>query len=158
MRYGAAVIVQVVWALCVRIVRTAVDRKISSVVDRDLILIEVLVLGEVRSTIELDPGRIRTPPIPHHEMPDAGKITLARQLIFAGQSWIARRHLRIVPHKLQHGQHPLLDRKSVVAQKPGAVGVLEAIYHIAQQSRVARIENRILIVTLARWRAVGKEL
>src|SRR6266498_4553615 len=115
-------------ALRVGVIRATVDRQMAVVVDRDLVLIEVLVFGEIRSTIKLDPGRFRSPAIPHHKMSDAGKVALARQLVFAGQSWVSRCDFGIVPQKLQNRQHPLLREEPALAQKPGAVGVLETVY------------------------------
>src|SRR5438094_7315180 len=41
---------------------------------------------------------------------------------------------------------------------PRAIRIFEAIYRVTQQGGVSRIENRILIVTLAGGRAVGKKL
>src|ERR1700723_461818 len=116
MGYGTTEGVQVMWAFGVRVVGSAVDGKITAVVDRELILIEVLVLGEIWPTIELEPGRIRLPTIPHHEMSDTGEVALARQFDFAGQSRISWRNLRIVPQKLQNRQHPLLGKKATVAE------------------------------------------
>ena len=70
MGHSAAVVIQIVRTFRVGVVRAAVDCKISAMVNRELILIEVLMLGEVGPAIELDPGRFRLPTIPHHEMPD----------------------------------------------------------------------------------------
>src|SRR5579864_1244948 len=88
MRHGAAVVIQIVRTFRVSVIRTAVDCQISAMVNRELILIEMLVLGEVGPAIELDPGRFWLPTIPHHEMPDTGEVALARQLFFTAQSRI----------------------------------------------------------------------
>src|SRR5579859_1722183 len=97
MRDRAAVVIQIVRTFCVRVIRTAVDGKIAAMVNRELILIEVLVLGEIWPTIELDPGRFRLPAIPHDEMPDAWEVALAWQLLFTAQSRIPWSDLRVIP-------------------------------------------------------------
>src|SRR5579872_5299421 len=96
MSHRAAVVIQIVRTFGVGVIRTAVDGKISAVVNRELILIEVLVLGEIWPAIELDPGRFRLPAIPHDEMPDAREVTVARQLLFTAQSGIPWSDLRVV--------------------------------------------------------------
>src|SRR6266568_5902212 len=54
--YGAAIIIEVVRALAICVISATVDRQVTLMVDRDLVLIEVLVFGQIRTTIEFDPG------------------------------------------------------------------------------------------------------
>src|SRR5690348_5715407 len=97
MRDRAAVVIQIVRTFGVGVIRTAVDCKISAVVNRELILIEVLMLGEIWPAIELDPGRFLLPTVPHDEMPDAWEVALAWQLLFTAQSRIPWCNFRIIP-------------------------------------------------------------
>src|SRR5436190_23817633 len=75
-RHGAPVIIQIMRTLGVGVIRTAVDGQVSLVVDRKLILIEMLMLGEIRSAVEFDPSRIRFPPVSHYQMTNPRKVAL----------------------------------------------------------------------------------
>ena len=52
----APVVVEIVRALAVGVVSPTVNGQIATVIDRDLVLIEVLMFGEVWAAVEFDPG------------------------------------------------------------------------------------------------------
>src|SRR6185503_17568249 len=54
-RDRAAVVVQIVRTLGVRVVSAALSREISFVVDDEMVLVQVIVFSEVRARVELDP-------------------------------------------------------------------------------------------------------
>src|ERR1700693_1058192 len=128
------------------------------VINRKLILIEMLVFGEIGSAIEFDPSRIRFPAVPDYKMADTWEVTLAWQLTVSGKCRISRRDLWVVPQKFQNRQHPLLAEETAFAQKPRAVWILEPIHGITQQSCVSCVQNRIFVIAFARRRAIGKQL
>src|SRR5258705_1234144 len=70
---GAAVVVQVVRAFSVGVVGATFGSQIALVVDGEMILIKVVVLGEVRTRIKLNPGRIGTEPITHYQVTNSSK-------------------------------------------------------------------------------------
>ena len=155
---GAPVIVEIVWALAVGVVSPAVDRQITAVIDRDLVLIEMLVFGQVRPAIEFNPGRVRLPSVAHDQMSYAGKIVLPRQLILAGKRWIARRDFRVVPKELENRKGPLFWEEAALAKEPRAVGILKAIDGVPENGSVAQIQNWIFVITFARGCAVREQL
>ena len=113
-RHSSTVVIQVVRALRVGVVRTAIDRQVTAVINRELVLVEVLVFGEIWTAVELNPGRIRLPAVPHHQVTHASEIALARKFLFTGQSWISRVDFRIVPKKLQDRKHHWLGKNPLL--------------------------------------------
>src|SRR5438477_7759464 len=81
-RHGAPVIIQIVWTLGIGVISAAVDGQVSLVINRELILIEMLMFGEVWSAIEFNPGGIWFPAVSNHQMTNSREITLVRQLGF----------------------------------------------------------------------------
>src|SRR5580700_270201 len=126
--------------------------------DRDLVLIEVLMFGQVWPAVEFDPGRVRLPSTTHDQMSHTRKIVLPRQFIFAGKRWIARRDFRVVPKELENGNGPLFWEEATLGQEPRAVGILKAIDDVCENRRVAQIQNWIFVITFARGRAIRKQL
>ena len=156
-RHGAAIVIQIMRTLGLGVVGAAVDCEITVVVNGELVLVEMLMLGEIRTAIELDPGGVRLPAIPHHKLADTGEIPLPRQLAFTRQRRIARHNLRIIPQKFQDRQHPLLGRETALPQKPRTVRILESVYGIAQTRLNRASPARAILDLLPRRRAIGKK-
>src|SRR5437667_8237168 len=100
----------------------------------------MLMFGEIRPAIEFNPGRVRFPAVSNHQMANPRKIALAGQLTFSSESRISRCNFWVVPQKFQNREHPILAEKTGLAEKPGAIRILETIDGIAQQSRVSRVQ------------------
>ena len=64
----APVIVEIVRALAVGVVSPTVNCQIAAVIDRDLVLVEMLMFGQVRPAVEFNPGRVRLPSTAHDQM------------------------------------------------------------------------------------------
>src|SRR5207245_1881842 len=88
---SAPVIVQIMRALRVVVICAAIDGQVALVIDRELILIEMLMFREIWTAIELDPGGVRLPSVAHDQVPHSWKVSLARQFPFVRQGRIAWR-------------------------------------------------------------------
>src|SRR3954452_20008192 len=64
----APVVVEIVRALAIGVISPAVDCQITAVIDRDLVLIEMLMFRQVRPAVEFNPGGVRLPSSAHNEM------------------------------------------------------------------------------------------
>ena len=84
-----------------------VNCQISPMIDSEMILAQMLMLGEVRSAIEFNPRRAASQPAAHHHMSHAREELLPWQLKGCVKSRIARNDTRIVPEKIQHSKNPL---------------------------------------------------
>ena len=151
---GAPVVVEVVRALRVRVVHPAVDGQIALVVDDEVALVEVVMLGEVRSRVELDPGRVRPPAVAHHEVADAAEELRPRQLGVGGRPRVPRRDGGVAPQELEDGNGPLLGQPAALALDPGRERVLEAVDGVAEHDVVQGLQVRPLVVVVPRRRAV----
>ena len=154
----AAVVVEVVRALGVGVVGAAVDREVALAVDREAPGVEVVVLREVGAAGELDPGRVRRPPVADHEVADAGEEPMARQLGGARRGRVARHDLRVVPQELEHRNAPARREPAALPEEEGRVRVLEAVHRVAEDDAVDLVEVRELVVVVAGARAVGQQL
>src|SRR5262249_39034404 len=100
--HGSAIVVEIVRTFRVGVIRAAVDGQISPAVNRELVLVEMLMLGEVRAAIEFDPGRVLVPAISHYQMPNPSKVSLAWQFALFSQSGITWCDLGVIPEKFQY--------------------------------------------------------
>src|SRR5260370_41990342 len=82
---------------------------------------------------------------------------MTRQLTLAGERWIARCDLRVVPKELENRKGPLFWEETALAQKPRAVWILKSIDGITKNGSVAQIQNWIFVITFARGRAIRKQ-
>ena len=152
--HGAAVVVEVVRALGVGVVHPAVDGEVALVVDDEVPLIEVVVLGEIRARVELDPRRVRPPAVAHHEVADAAEELRPGQLGVGGGGGVARRHARVAPQELEHGDRPLLRHPAALPLDPRREGILEAVDGVAEHGVVQRLQVGPLVVVVAGGRPV----
>ena len=79
----------------------------------------------------------------------ARKIVLPRQLTLAGERWIARRDLRVVPKELKNRYRPLFWEEAALAQEPRAIRILKSIDGVTENGSVAQIQNWIFVITFA---------
>src|SRR6185503_10699854 len=100
---GAAVVVQVVRTFSVGVVGATFGSQIAFVIDGEMVLIKVVVFSEIRTRIELNPGRVGTEPITHDQVTNSSKEIVAGNLGVVCVSRIARDDLLVVPQKLSNG-------------------------------------------------------
>ena len=117
----ATVIVQVMRTLGVRVVGATLSRQIPFVINDKMILIEMLVLSEIWTGVELNPGGIRTKAIAHNQMTDAAKEITARNFCARAdrQDFVALR----------------LDRPTETALSRRATSVARASHSCAETMR-----------------------
>ena len=137
---GAPVVVQVVRALGVGVVGARVDGQVALVVDREVVRVEVVVLGEVRArrrtAIQVEsgpqPSRSTRWPTPREE-------PLARQLGLGGRARDrAARPLSSRHRNSSTGMLHFAGSQPLSLQEPGRVGVLEAMHRVAEDHVVER--------------------
>src|SRR5258705_12813249 len=128
---GAAVVVQIVRALSVGIVGATFGGQIAFVVDGEMVLIKMVVLGEVGTRIEFNPGRVGPEPITHDQVTNSPKEVVAGNLGVVCVSWIPRDNVLVIPQKLSNGNAVIFARRpSAVAQDPGGKWIFETIDRI----------------------------
>ena len=156
---GAPVVVQVVRALGVRVVGAGVEGEVALVVDRELVRVEVVVLGEVGTAGELDPGRRPVPSrraAPRGRRPGtAARAAAPRRVVVAGSrgTTVSSRH-----RNSSTGMRQRRGQPAALLEQPGRERVLEAMHGVAEHHAVDGVEVRELVVVVARRRAVGQDL
>src|SRR5665213_109128 len=78
-RDGAAIVVQIMWALRLRVIGAAVDGKVPAVINGEMSAVQMLMLGQVRSAIEFDAGGVRPPSIAEYDLVDSGEMPMVRK-------------------------------------------------------------------------------
>src|SRR6266508_753707 len=156
---SAPVVVQVVRTLSVSVVGATFGGEITFVVNQEMVLIKVVVLSEVWTRIELNPGRIGSEAVAHYEVSNSAKEVVAGNLCIVCVSRIARGTCRVVPQKLSDRNSTIFARgPTALSQQPCRKGIFETINGIAEADVVFPLEVRKFIVIIARGCAIGKHL
>src|ERR1044072_177483 len=157
MRDRSPVVVQIVRTLRIGVVSATLSCQIALVINDEMVLVEMIVLCEIRTGVELYPRRIRTKSIAHDQVTNAAKQMRARNLRGRAVGGIARRYIRIVPQKLRYRDAPFwLRGPAALAQKPCCIRILEAIDRISKTDIVFPLEVRKLVIVVASSRTVGQ--
>src|ERR1700752_190318 len=155
---GPAIVVQIVRALCIRIVGPTLSCQITLVINNEMILVEMIVLTEIWTRVELDPGRIRTKPVAHNQVTNATKKITARYLRACAVGRIPWGNVWVVPEKLCYRHAPLwLRGPATLAQKPCGVRIFEAIDGVTKTDIVFPLQVWKLIIVVTRGRAVRQD-
>ena len=137
-RDRAPVVVQVVRALGVGVVGARVERKVALVEDRELVGVEVVVLGEVGAAGELDPGGVRDPSRFASAGARSPEQALPRQFLRPRERRVAcDDRERSLQRNSSTGNRPLGGKPPALLQEPGRVRVLEAVDRVAEHDVVA---------------------
>src|SRR6185503_11978355 len=144
-------------ALCIRVVGATLSCQVTLVINDEMILIEMIVLCEIWTGVELNPGGIRTKSIAHNQVTNAAEKIRTWNLRARAVGGIARRYVWIVPQKLRYRDAPFwLRGPATLAQKPCCIRILEAIDRITKTDIVFPLQIRKFVIVVARSRTVGQ--
>src|SRR6185503_14912854 len=144
-------------ALCIRVVGATLSCQVTLVINDEMILIEMIVLCEIWTGVELNPGGIRTKSIAHNQVTNAAEKIGTWNLRARAVGGIARRYVWIVPQKLRYRDAPFwLRGPATLAQKPCCIRILETIDRITKADIVFPLQVRKLVIVVTSSCPIGE--
>src|SRR5690349_13038804 len=112
-----------------------------------MVLIEMLMLSEIRARVEFNPRRIRSKSIPHDQVADSSEEISAGNLSLCAVSRISRSNVHVIPKKLCDGYTPFHARgPTTLSKHPCCIRIFEAIDRVAKADGVLPVHVRKFII------------